>query len=140
MLSHFLWVLYKRIDYKKRDVVLAVLKSLWITRRYSKLPVAWHVQGIKCSGCMRKIYIETQFSCDFTLFYSFTYFHLMFQNQNYIFALVLVSEASYVTTYIWVKDFGYTVTWSQILLVFTVITDHCDCNGTCLKEVDRQCC
>lgn len=92
---------YIRIDYKSHDAVLAILKIPWIAGRYSKLPVVWHGQGIKCSGCARKICTETQFSCDFALFYSFTYFHFMFENRNYFFALVVAWESCYVTQHIY---------------------------------------
>jgi hypothetical protein len=40
---------------------------------------------------------------------------------------------------LWVKHFVYTVTWSQPQLS-TVIMDHCDSNGTFMREDNGQCC
>lgn len=39
-----------------------------------------------------------------------------------------------------VKNFVYTEMLSQIQLTATVITHHYNCNGTCIRDDNKQCC
>jgi hypothetical protein len=77
---------------------------------------------------------ETNFFMWFSTFPVLYIFPFSVSNlRQYDFALILVCESPYVTIDWWVKYFSYTVMPLQIVLASTVITDHCNCSGTCMR-------
>jgi hypothetical protein len=87
--------------------------------------------------CMRNILTEANFHTMFTLFQSFTISIFCFNVKTIHFLFDYYMGVLFSDIADWcVKDFGYSVTQSQIQLASAVIKHYDDCNGTWVKKDD----
>jgi hypothetical protein len=137
-------------QYHNTDSRVWIYICLWQPVKSIKESEAWYNKlrdtlCVRRNGCsvtwMRQLYERNLWKTNFHPIQSSIYFifYLRIKIISFHFRSLVDIFLDDVASW-WMKDFRYTVAWSQIQLACTVITDPCDFNGTCMRANDRQYC